>query len=120
MHKSNPLFGGLRQDVVRKAVEVISNSVQRVDHDSLGCARMSAFALERHRGGAGTPRFVADLAQSFAVNRIGQRGTKGFHVEFFYSATNFFIGSERYGDRAMLKLRVLSQRVDHRHDLSNP
>ena len=74
--------------------------------------------LKGDGSGARAPRFVADLAELFAVDRVGELGAESLDVKLVDAGSDFFIRREGDRDRAVFDLRVLHQRIDHRHDLS--
>ena len=77
---------------------------------------MRALALEGDRGRARAPGFVANLTELFAVNGVGELGAKPFDVKLLDAAADFFIRRERDRNGAVFDLRVLHERIDHRHD----
>ncbi len=119
MNKPDAAFGCFRQHVFRKAAEVITERVHRIDHDSFGRSRMRALALERDRRRARAPRFIADLAELSAVNGVSDLRAEAFDVKLLDARADFFVRSESDRDRSVFDLRILAQRVDHRHDFGD-
>jgi len=78
---------------------------------------MRALSLERDRRRASAPRLIADLAELFAVNRVSELRTESLNVKLLDAATNLFVRRESDGERSVFELRVLTQDIDHRHDL---
>src|SRR6185503_8265311 len=77
---------------------------------------MRALSLKCDRRRACTPRLIADLAELSAVDRVSELCAKRFDVKLLDSPSNLFVRSKRDRKRAALDLRVLLERVDHRHD----
>src|SRR6185369_8209602 len=117
MNETDAAFGCFRQYIVWNTVEIIGNCVHRIDHDPLRCSRMRALTLERDCGGARAPRFITNLAELFAVNRVSELRSEALNVKLLDASTDFFIGRERDRECSVFDLRILTQDVDHRHDL---
>src|SRR5215212_8375290 len=117
MDKPDAPFRRLRQHVVRKTIEIIRDRVHRIDHDSLSRTRMRALSLERDRRSARAPRLVADLAELFAVNCVRELRSETLYVKLLDTRADLFIGRESDRECSVFDLRVLTQDIDHRHDL---
>src|SRR5215203_5079022 len=119
MDKPNATLRGLRQHVFREPTEIIADRIHRVDHYSLRGAGMRALPLERYRSGACAPRLITNLTELFSVNRVSDFCAEAFHVKLLNAGTDLFIRRESNRKRAVFDLRILTQCVDHRHDLSD-
>src|ERR1044072_4948346 len=117
MNETHTSFGRLGQYIVRKTIEIIGNRVHRIDHDSLGRAGMRALALERDCRRARAPRLVADFSKLFAVHSLSHLRAETFYVTQLHTTADFFVGSKSDRYAAVFELRILTQDVDHRHDL---
>src|SRR5258705_5021769 len=80
---------------------------------------MCVFTLERNGGGARAPGLIADLPECFTINGVGYLGAESLYVKFIYAASDFVIRRESDRQRAVFDLRILTQRIDHGHDLRN-
>ena len=80
---------------------------------------MRALALERDRRRARAPRLVADLAELATVNRVSDLCAEAFHVKLLDTRADFFVRRKSDRDRAAFDLRILFERVDHRHDFGD-
>src|SRR6185295_7674867 len=117
MNKTDASFRRFRQNVMREAIEIIRDRIHRVDHDPFRRSGMRTLSLKRDRRRTRAPRLVADLAELFTVNSVSELRSKTFHVKLVDTASDFFIRRERDRERAMFDLRILTQDIDHRHDL---
>src|SRR5258705_997487 len=119
MNKTHASLGCLGLNIEREAFQVVAQGKQGIDHDSFCSARMCVFTLERNGGGARAPGLIADLAECFTINGVGYLGAESLYVKFIYAASDFLIRRESDRQRAVFDLRILTQCVNHGHDLCN-
>src|SRR5215510_12927424 len=101
MNETDASFRRLRQYIVRKTIEVISDRIHRIDHDSLGCAGMRALALECNCRGACAPRLIADLSELFTVNSVSHLRTERFYVKLLDTTADFLVRNESDRERSV-------------------
>src|SRR6185503_12859786 len=113
MNEADAICRRFGQHVMRKTIEIIRDRIHRIDHDSLRRSRMRALALERDGGSTRAPRFVADLAELFTVNRVSELRSKAFNVKLLDARSNLFVRCEGDRECSVFDLRILAQDIDH-------
>src|SRR5215208_4470307 len=102
MDEPNPPLRRFGEHVPRNLQDIVSERVDRVDHDVLRRTRVRALSTDCHRGHPRAPRFVADLAKRSAVDGVREFSTESLDFELLDSNTNFLIRRKTDGDRAVL------------------